>query len=95
MNEPIMIKNAAIGLNILPDGKLIFVDKNGEVVKPLPFKAQIDRKYKKDPNWKIEEISTITIYRVSGSHELWFYQCGECACYLFSDDWSQFLGRCH
>lgn len=92
--EPIVIKNAAVGLNFTADGKVVFIDQNGEKIKPQSLKDQIDRKYKQGSNWNIEKVQDIEVFHVTGSHEIWIHIDNECICLLYSDSW-QYLGPCH
>ena len=92
--KPIPIQNVAIGLNFTDGGRVIFVDQNGEIVKPVTLKDQIDRKYQEGTDWEIEEVKTITLFYVKGSHEIWIHIDGESICLLYNDAW-QFEGRCN
>lgn len=90
---PPLDKKVAFELEFNKEGRLNFNNPKGENVTWLPFKEHIERKKESDKPWKIEKITTITIYHVTGSHEVWFDQDGESACYLFDNNWN-YIGNC-
>ena len=74
---------------------MIFVDEDGQAIKPISLKEMIDRKVEAKEKWEIRGMKTINVFYVSGSNQLWFVVDNELICYQYSDDWSTFEGRCN
>jgi hypothetical protein len=80
----------AIGLNFDADGEFQFVDSDGNPIEPIPFKEHLVNhvnKYEESgQDWTIEKGSTLTIFQVKGSHQIWFVWDNESICLEFDDN---------
>lgn len=98
--RPIPVKNAAVGINIKPDGKIVFVGQNGEIRKPVPFSHLLTKLLKDDPKQKgdykkrIEKVQTINVWLVKGSFYIMYEVDGEAICDQYSDQ-GAYEGPCH
>ncbi|MEJ2155250.1 MAG: hypothetical protein P8X96_07925 [Desulfobacteraceae bacterium] len=98
--RPTPVKNAAIGINIEPGGKIVFVGQDGEIRKPVPFSPLLTKLLKDDPEQKgdykkrIEKVQTINVWLVKGSFYLMYEVNGEAICDQYSDQ-GVYEGPCH
>jgi hypothetical protein len=90
--KPVVIKNAAVGLNFGADGAISFVDQEGQLVKPRPF-ADLVNRCRDGKMCEIEKVQTMTVYHVTGSHYIWIDIDGESICLKYSDTW-HYQGPC-
>lgn len=93
---PVPVKNAAIGMNFIK-GKIAFVGQDGKPVTPTSFTERVKRRNEQEGKWNLDTVMNITIYRVKGSEQIWYYIDNQLYCFEYevqgNGEW-RYKGAC-